>query len=222
MVTMAGSRGALNAGLALLVAGLLVSVAGFAWSWFAVGSGASGTWESWAGASRLPLLVAGLVIAAIGAIAYLRGLRTSHLTPATFLEPEDEERVLAAIRAFEKRTSGEIRVHLSDRVRGDVMQAAQRVFEELGMTATAERNGVLFFVAVPSRRFAVLGDSGIDDAVEEGFWSECVARVRERFAEERYADGLVEGIRMAGEKLAEVFPYREDDVNELDDSISRG
>jgi uncharacterized membrane protein len=219
---MAGRGRGLNAGLALLAGGLVISIAGFVWSWLAVGAGASGTWETWAGASRLPLLLAGLVIAVVGAIVYLRGLQSGHHTPATFLDPGDEERVLEAIRAFEKRTSGEIRVHLSDRVRGDVMEAAQRVFEELGMTATRERNGVLFFVAVPSRRFAVLGDSGIDAAVREGFWSDCVARVRERFAEERYADGLVEGIRMAGEALAEVFPYREDDVNELDDSISRG
>jgi uncharacterized membrane protein len=211
-----------RAGLGLLIGGLLVSVAGFAWAWLAAGDGASGSWSSWAGASRLPLLAVGVMMAGAGVLIYLRALTRGHLTPATFLEPEDEERVLAAIREFEKRTSGEIRVHLSDRVRGDVMDAAKRVFEDLGMTATAERNGVLFFVAVPSQRFAVLGDSGIDARVPDGFWSDCVDRVRERFSEERYADGLVEGIRMAGEALAEVFPYREGDVNELDDSISRG
>lgn len=219
---MATARTNAGLGVGLLLAGLLVSVTGLAWAWLAGGWGASGTWSTWAGLPRVALVGSGLVVAAVGTWLYLRGLTSGHLTPATFLDPVEEERVLEAIRQFENRTSGEIRVHLADRVKGDILVEARNVFEEIGMTDTAEHNGVLFFVAVPSRRFAVLGDKGIDERVPEGFWNECVERVRTRLADGRYADGLIEGIEMAGEALAEFFPPRPDDVNELPDTISRG
>jgi uncharacterized membrane protein len=88
------------------------------------------------------------------------------------------------------------------------------------MARTRDRNGVLFFVGVRDRRFAVIGDSGIHEAVPRDFWAGVVARVEARFAEGRHADGLIDGIRMAGAALAEYFPPRPDDVNELPDTLS--
>ncbi|RMG43183.1 MAG: TPM domain-containing protein [Acidobacteria bacterium] len=128
---------------------------------------------------------------------------------------------MEAIAAAERRTSGEIRVHLAAGGEGEIMERAARTFEQLGMTATRERNGVLFYVDVPARRIAILGDAGIHERVPEGFWDEVLSRVRERFAEGRFGKGLAEGIALAGEALAEHFPHRPDDVNELPDQISR-
>ncbi|MBP7148681.1 MAG: TPM domain-containing protein [Acidobacteria bacterium] len=137
------------------------------------------------------------------------------------MREDEEERVLAAMREFERRTSGEIRVHLAARITRDIMEEARTAFEKLGMTATAERNGVLFFVAVAERRFAVLGDRGIHAQVAPDFWDGVAAAVAERFARGRFADGLCEGIALAGESLAALFPRRPDDRNELPDRISR-
>jgi len=206
----------------LMALGLALGVLGGVIAALALRAGMrSDSWDAPSPLGGLLLIVAGAVAVLLGHWLRSRHLVVARLTPATFLTPGEEARVLDAIRRFENRTSGEIRVHLAGYVRGDVLDAARRAFEELGMTATAERNGVLFFVATHSRRFAVVGDAGIDARVPDGFWDEIVNRVREAFAAGRFGEGLVAGIERAGEKLAEHFPRRPDDVNELPDQISR-
>ncbi len=202
-------------GLALGVVGLVVAVTALR------GTTAVESWEEPSPLPGILLLGAGLAAVVSGHWLRSRHLVAARLTPATFLTPEEEQRVLEAIRRFEQRTSGEIRIHLETRVDGDVLEAARRTFERLGMTATEQRNGVLFFVATRSRRFAVVGDAGIDAHVPEGFWDEVVRDVREAFRAGRFADGLIAGIMRAGEKLAEHFPVQPGDVNELPDDISR-
>jgi uncharacterized membrane protein len=136
--------------------------------------------------------------------------------------PEFQQRVTAAIEDAERDTSGEIRVHIQDRVKGDIFAAARKRFEELGMAATEQRNGVLFYLAVKDHRFAVLGDQGIDERVPDGFWQETVDTMRGFFAQDDLVGGLEAGIRQAGKALKEYFPYQRDDVNELSDEISYG
>lgn len=208
-------------GVALLAFSVVIGGAGL-WRLFSwLRPAAEGSWEQPSAAAPLLLMLAGLGVALVGLFLLGRSLRSARRTPATFLGAEEEERVLGAIQSFEERTSGEIRVHLAHKVRGDVAEEARRTFERLGMTATERRNGVLFFVAVASRRLAIIGDEGIDARVPEGFWEECLELTRRRFAEGRYAEGLVEGIERAGEALAEYFPIQPGDVNELPDTISR-
>jgi uncharacterized membrane protein len=182
---------------------------------------------SWADSAFSPTLlivlaVAGAVDLAVGLVLYGRGLAGTHDAPGSFLTAAEDTQVMSEIESFEKRTSGELRVHLESHVEGDLMAAARGAFDKLGLSATRERNGVLFFVAVKDHRFAVLGDSGIDQKVPAGFWDNVVAHVGERFKQGKFGEGLAEGIRMAGEQLAAHFPPRADDVNELPNQISRG
>ncbi len=221
MATDGKARGLARAGRLLVAAGILGILASGVLLWQAWRGPGPDTWAEVPAWPGLVALAAAMAVIAAGLVLGLRARVAARAVPATFLRPDEEEKVLAAIREFEGRTSGEIRVHLAERAGDDILAAAREAFERLGMTATAERNGVLFFVAVADRRFAVLGDRGIDEKVPEGFWDDVVARVRERFAEGRFADGLVEGISMAGEQLAAFFPHRPDDVNELPDEISR-
>jgi uncharacterized membrane protein len=225
MTTTARGRGETKLGATLLAVGFALAVVGLVVE-VAVHGGAGPavpeTWETTSTAAGLVLVGLGLLAAIVGIGLRGRGLRRGRATPATFLDADEEERVLAAIRAFENRTSGELRVHLEPHVDGPILDAARRTFEELGMTETADRNGVLFFVAVRDRKFAVLGDAGINQRVSEGFWQEVVAAVREEFARGRFAEGLVRGVDIAGHALAEFFPVQPDDVNELPDGISRG
>ena len=89
------------------------------------------------------------------------------------------------------------------------------------MAATAERNGVLIYVAPRSQRFAVLGDTGIHEKCGAGFWKEIAAAMEHDFREGRYTDGLLKGIAAAGDALARFFPRTEAaDRNELPDQIS--
>jgi uncharacterized membrane protein len=132
----------------------------------------------------------------------------------------DNERVLAASAAAERRTSGEIRVSLAPWFWGSVQRAAERAFLRLGMTRTRQHNGVLFFI-VPSRRsFVVLGDSGIHARVGERFWQEVARAMSERFRRAEFTEGLLAGIEKAADELARYFPYDpSSDVNELPDDI---
>lgn len=88
------------------------------------------------------------------------------------------------------------------------------------MTETSQRNAVLIYIACNSRKFAVLGDKGINEAVPYGFWNDVCALLGAAFAEKRYADGLEEAVVLIGQKLRAYFPYQSDDVNELPDEIS--
>jgi len=137
-----------------------------------------------------------------------------------FLGLIDQQRVVDAIKAAEQETSGEIRVHLQPRARGgDIRFVAERTFERLGMTKTAQRNGVLLFIATEENQFTILGDKGIDEKVPAGFWDDIAAKLTIRFRNGEFTDGIVEAISAAGDHLKSYFPKLEGDVNELPDEI---
>ncbi|KOS07840.1 hypothetical protein AM493_18595 [Flavobacterium akiainvivens] len=139
-----------------------------------------------------------------------------------FLTAQDEQVIVAAIQQAEKNTSGEIRVHVENHSEKPPLERAQEVFQHLGMQATAARNGVLFYVGIDDHTFAIVGDEGIDRAVEPDFWDCTKDVVIAHFKEGRFAQGLSEGILRAGDRLKTYFPYADDDKNELPDTISRG
>jgi len=139
---------------------------------------------------------------------------------SSFFTKEQQAQILASVREAEKDTSGEIRVHIETSFIGDVLDRAAWVFNKLGMNKTAERNGVLFYLAVENRKFAIIGDAGINAKVPAGFWDEISDLLMKRFKEEKFTEGLSEGIILAGKQLQTHFPYKKEDVNELSDEIS--
>lgn len=136
------------------------------------------------------------------------------------LSPTDQERVIEAIRSAESRTSGELRVYVEGRCFGDALRRARRQFERLGMTRTRERNGVLLYFAVRSRKLAIVGDQGVHERLGDTYWQEAAARLREHCARGATGDGLVDAVTALGDELARHFPHRDDDVNELPDTIA--
>ncbi len=142
------------------------------------------------------------------------------IKPKDFLSAEEKLKVENAIKQAELNTSGEIRVHLAKNCKKDVLDCAADTFAMLKMHKTKLRNGVLFYLSVNDRKFAVLGDAGINSKVPDNFWDEIKSTVLSHFKKEEYAIGLEKGILMAGEQLKKYFPYQSDDVNELSDEIS--
>jgi uncharacterized membrane protein len=139
---------------------------------------------------------------------------------STFFSKEQQAQILASVREAEKETSGEIRVHIESSLKGDVLDRAAWLFKKLGMDKTAERNGVMFYLAVEDKKFAIIGDAGINAKVPAGFW-DCISELlMKNFREGRFTEGLSEGIILAGRQLKAHFPYNKDDVNELSDEIS--
>lgn len=142
------------------------------------------------------------------------------MTAKKFFTEEEQQTIVKAIAAAELNTSGEIRVHLDNKCKGDVLDVAADRFKKLKMHETALRNGVLFYLAVDDHKFAILGDKGINETVPEGFWDSVRDKVLSNFKQKQFAQGLCKGIEMAGEKLKSHFPYQSDDSNELSDELS--
>ncbi|MAY82963.1 MAG: hypothetical protein CMP59_02420 [Flavobacteriales bacterium] len=139
-----------------------------------------------------------------------------------FFSREEIDEIKAAIAAAENHSSGEIRLHLENHCKEDLMDRAAYIFEQLEMHKTKLRNGVLFYLAIEDHQFAILGDVGINQKVPEGFWDEVRDLMQSEFRKGNHKLALIEGIKMSGMKLKEFFPLADDDKNELSDEISFG
>jgi uncharacterized membrane protein len=139
-----------------------------------------------------------------------------------FLTKEEEQEIVDAIHMAEKNTSGEIRVHIEKTTSVDAFDRATEVFHELKMDETELKNGVLIYLAVDNKTFAICGDKGINDVVPSDFW-DCTRDVMvTQFKEHNYKQGLINGILRAGEQLQKYFPWQDGDTNELSNEISKG
>ena len=141
----------------------------------------------------------------------------------SLFNPADEERIVAAIRAAEKRTSGEIRVFIESKCRFvDPVDRAAEVFFGLKMEQTEDRNGVILYVAMKHHQLAIFGDEGIHKIVGTEFWNAEVQKILREFNAEHYVDGIIAIVNDIGEALVKHFPYEQEDKNELPDNIVFG
>jgi uncharacterized membrane protein len=144
------------------------------------------------------------------------------MNAVNFFTKQEKEEIKAAVKEAELSTSGEIRVHIDNHCKEDVMDRAAWWFAKLDMHKTEQRNGVLFYLAVKDHKFAILGDAGINAVTPDEFWDHIKEKMLDHFSPGDFVRGLQEGILMAGQALKEHFPYQEGDVNELSDDISFG
>ncbi len=141
---------------------------------------------------------------------------------AARISKKDSERIVEAIRKAELKSSGEIKVHIQKTLDGEIMKEAVKKFNELKLTNTAERNGVLIYIAKDDHQLAILGDDGIHGKVDKDFWNCAVEAMTGRFKEGDFIGGVEAGVEMVGEQLATLYPRKSDDENELSDGVSLG
>ena len=125
-----------------------------------------------------------------------------------FIEQLPHDTLVEAIREAEKKTSGEIRVLISHKTVDDPVAAAQKEFIRLGMNKSPERNGVLIFVAPRTHKFAIIGDEAVHAKCGDKFWQELAKVMTEYFRKSEFTEGIIHGVRKAGELLAAHFPRR--------------
>lgn len=130
--------------------------------------------------------------------------------------------IVDAIKEAERATSGEIRLHVENKCKGDVLDRAAEIFSLLSMHKTKLRNGVLFYLAVEDHKFAIIGDAGINQKVEDHYWGDIKEHMMARFKADAIILGLCEGIKMTGQTLKDNFPALVNDENEITDEISYG
>jgi uncharacterized membrane protein len=126
--------------------------------------------------------------------------------PKHFSKHVRHDEIIAAIRAAEQKTSGEIRVSISPKHIDDPVAAARIEFMRLGMNASRERNGVLIFVAPRSHKFAVIGDEAVHAKCGDEFWRKLVDAMSGYFRKSEFTPGIIHGVQKAGDLLAEHFP----------------
>ncbi|UKT64183.1 TPM domain-containing protein [Pedobacter mucosus] len=131
----------------------------------------------------------------------------------------EQDRIAKAISDAEKATSGEIRIAIDKHCKDNAYDKAIEYFSQLNMDKTAQRNGVLIYLAHADHKFAIIGDSGINKVVPEDFWETTKIAMNAHFTKGNLADGIIAGVALAGEKLALFFPYQKGDINELPNDI---
>jgi uncharacterized membrane protein len=136
------------------------------------------------------------------------------------ISPSDEARLIKAIQSAELQTSGEIRVHLEKTCKGDALEECKKKFAELNMHQTKDRNGILFYLAINSKSFAVWGDEGIHQKVSDEFWKSITDCAISYFKQSDLMTGIEKSVELCGEKLKLYFPLQADDKNELSNDIS--
>ena len=139
-----------------------------------------------------------------------------------FFTKDELNKIVGSIEQAELETSGEIRFHLESRCKGDVLKRAVQVFKNLHMHKTELHNGTLIYLATIDKKYAIVGDKGINEKVPENFWEDVKDEMSEKFKNNEFVTGISNAVLYIGEKLKEFFPYQSDDINELSDDVSIG
>src|ERR1700734_1662230 len=133
---------------------------------------------------------------------------------------EEQQKVRTAVAEAERQTSGEIRVCIEKRCSENSLDRAAKYFHKLDMHKTKHRNGVLIYLATVDRKFAIIGDAGINKVVPADFWDSTKEDMLQHFKLGNLVEGIVTGLAIAGEQLQKYFPHNADDSNELPDDIA--
>lgn len=143
-------------------------------------------------------------------------------TASSFLSKKEKQEIALAIQEAERYTRGEIRVYIEKKCKHDVMERALKIFHQLNMHHTQERNGVLIYVAYVDHVFAIVGDKGIHEKVPENFWDDVKGQLAINFSVGNFTEGLKQAILRCGEHLKKHFPEKGKDTNELSDEVAFG
>ncbi|MBI4991719.1 MAG: TPM domain-containing protein [Candidatus Harrisonbacteria bacterium] len=152
-----------------------------------------------------------------------RLLRLESDKPSDFFSEEALARIKEAVGEAEKKTSGEIRVvvlqkcdYLDSRIQ------ALMEFERAGMQNTRDKTGVLILLALRERKFEIVADEGINAKIVPEEWQKLSADMAQYFRDGLFAEGVLLAVNRVGHELAEHFPRKSDDINELPDDVILG
>ena len=141
------------------------------------------------------------------------------------IDDAGQQRVAAAIKEAESRTSGEVRVYMEHKCEGgDPMARARQVFAGLSMEKTQARNAVLIYIAVTDRKFALFGDTAIyEQAGGPAFWQQAAQQLTGHLKKNELTNGICNCIKVLGDALTVSFPADPSiKKNELPDEIVFG
>jgi uncharacterized membrane protein len=136
-----------------------------------------------------------------------------------FLTADEKHQVESAICDAEQKTSAEIKLVLVSHCWGSIWDKAGAIFRERGLHRTQERNAVLILLVTTNRDLLIYGDEGIHQKTGQSLWDDVKEQMLAEFRKDDFGAGLTLGINRIGTKLAEFFPARADDINEIPDTV---
>lgn len=136
------------------------------------------------------------------------------------LNKEELKEIERLISQAEKKTTGEIRVHIDNTCEIDAYQRGVEIFHELKMHETKERNGILIYLDFSHRKLALIGDIGIHEKVGNEFWESTKTELISKFKNNDFFDGVCKCVEILSDKLTAFFPSSEKDSNELSNEVT--
>lgn len=101
----------------------------------------------------------------------------------------------------------------------EIHNKAAAAFQRFRVRSTAAGSGVLLYVSLFEHMVWVVGDAPINDKVPQSEWEQIRDRILGGFRRGDRAGGLCAAVARCSEILAEHFPPRPDDVDELTNEL---
>lgn len=139
--------------------------------------------------------------------------------------PAAMQSIEMAIRAAEQSHHGELRfaveagLDVAPLLRGiSARERAIEVFSALRVWDTEDNNGVLIYLLLADHDVEIIADRGIDARVGAAGWEAICQQMESSFRDGRFEDGVITGIESVSLHLAQHYPRRGADTNELPDA----
>jgi len=142
--------------------------------------------------------------------------------PAQFFTEEEQNQIISCVQEAEKATTAEILVRLERKCGEDPIERCRKLMDELGITRTKERTGILIYCSIEDHRVAIFGDEAIHAIVGTEGWKDACEKLASRFANGDFVDAICDAIHSMMPMLKENFPAYVVNPNELPDKPSFG
>jgi len=100
-----------------------------------------------------------------------------------------------------------------------VNHRSMRYFAESGVYDTKDHSGILIFVSYMERQVRIIADSGISSKISQDLWNLIADELAENLKNGQTTEAFVNAVSKCGELLAENFPAKEENPNELSDGL---
>jgi len=141
-----------------------------------------------------------------------------------YFNDDDFLHISGKIKEMEEITSGEIRVAIKEKRsfsqrNKSLHLLAVEEFHKLKMNNTRDKTGILLYLLLHDKQFYILGDQGIHEKIGDATWDQVRDEIQNHFKDGNFPEGILWGIERVGKILAEHFPIKEDDINELSNEV---
>lgn len=101
----------------------------------------------------------------------------------------------------------------------NVTSKAFEHFAKSGVYETAENSGILIFVSFLERQVRIIADSGIAKKIPQDLWNIIADDLAAGIKAGKTKEGFINAVEKCGELLAEHFPAKAENPNELPDGL---